>query len=110
MAEQALRIKVNKDVYMKTLEELDNEIAQLRSKRDRLQQDVERLKSGGIFSGTAVIPAIKKGEEALEKVKDLLSRVMGYRVAIENELMGLESTTQQLESDMNDIDLPNLFK
>lgn len=110
MAEEALRIKVSKDVYQKTLEELDNEIAQLRSKRDRLQEDVDRLKSGSIFSGSAVIPAIKKGEDALEKVKDLLSRVIGYRVAIQNELTGIEATTQQLQSNMNDIDLPNLFK
>lgn len=110
MAEEALRIKVSKDVYQSTLESLDSQIAQLVSKKNRLEADIERLKNGGIFAGSAVIPAIRKAEDALEKVKDLLSRVMGYRITIQNELTSVESTSQLLESSMNDIDLPNMFR
>ena len=110
MAEEALRVKVNVDVYQKTLDELEGEIERLRSQQTRLETNIERLKSGNIFYGTAVVPAIKKAEDALEKVKDLRSRVQGYKVAIQEELENVKVTNQQLASDMSDIDLPNMFK
>lgn len=109
MAEEAVRIKVDKNVYQQTLNNLDTQLGSLRAHQDYLQNQINRLKGGSIFSGSDVQIAIEKAETALEKVKDAISRVTGYRNAIQQQLTGVEQAASQLASDMSGIDLPNMF-
>ena len=109
MAEEALRLKVDKDIFNQTISQLGNQLDELRGERDRLQNVINRLKNGNTFSGSDVEPAIEKAEDLLEKVKDAISRVMGHKEAIEKQLAGTESAATQLKSDLTSIDLPNMF-
>lgn len=109
MAEEALRLKVDKDIYQQTLNSLDSKLGQLKSYKDNLDSQIGRLKNGNVFSGSDVKSTIIKGEEALEKVKDAISRVTGYREAIQQQLSGTEGASTQLASDISSIDLPNMF-
>lgn len=109
MAEEAVRIKVDKTVYQQTLSNLDAQLDNLKTYRDDLQAQINRLKGGNTFSGSDVQVAIEKAEAALEKVKDGISRVTGYRAAIQQQLTGVEQAASQLASDMSSIDLPNMF-
>ena len=52
---------------------------------------------------------IEKAEESLEAVRDGISRVTGYRVAIQQQLEGVESAKETLASDMSSIDIPKMF-
>lgn len=106
---EALRIKVDKNTYQQTLNSLDIQLSALKGHQSELQNRIDRLKSGGIFSGSDVRVAIAKAEEALESVKDAISRVTGYREAIQQQLTGVEQAATQLQSDMSNIDLPNMF-
>lgn len=109
MPEEAIRIKVDKNVYRQTLSGLETQLGNLNAHRENLERQIERLKSGNTFSGSDVQSSIKKAEEALEKVKDAISRVTGYRVSIQQQLEGVESAGTQLQNDMSGIDLPNMF-
>jgi prefoldin subunit 5 len=106
---EAVRIKVDKNVYQTTLNNLDTQIENLKSYQDDLQNQINRLNSGNTFGGSDVKDAIEKAETALEKVKDGISRVTGYRMAIQQQLTGVEQAASQLSSDMANIDLPNMF-
>lgn len=106
---EALRIKVDKNTYQQTLNKLQLELNTLIGYQNSLQDKIERLKSGSVFKGSDVRAAITKAEEALETVKDAISRVTGYREAINQQLLGVESAATQLQRDMSDIDLPNMF-
>ena len=107
---EAIRIQVDKNTYRETLSSLDAQLGALKGHRTALENDINRLKGGNIFSGSDVRVAITKAEDALEKVKDAISRVTGYRVAIEQQLSGVEQAATQLQSDMTNIDLPNMFQ
>lgn len=104
-----LRLKVDRNVYQQTLSSLDAQLSVLKGYQGDLQTQIERLKGGNTFSGSDVRTAIIKAEGALEKVKDAISRVTGYRIAIQQQLTGVEQAAAQLESDMSNIDLPNMF-
>lgn len=106
---EALRIKVDKNIYQQTLSSLDSQLDALRGHQGELQNRIDRLKSGNTFSGSDVRVAIEKAENALEKVKDMISRVVGYRMAIQQQLSGVEQAAAQLQSEISGIDLPNMF-
>lgn len=106
---EALRIKVDKSIYQKTLDGLDSQLDVLKGHQERLNGQIERLKSGNVFGGSDVRSTIEKAEDALEKVKDAYSRVMGYRMSIQQQLTGVEQSATQLKSDIANIDLPNMF-
>lgn len=109
MADDVLRLKVNKDLYRQTLSSLDTQLDSLRSHEKNLESQINKLNSGNIFAGSDVKVAIDKAEEALQAVRDGISRVQGYRVAIQQQLDGVESAAATLASDMNSIDIPNMF-
>lgn len=109
MAEEALRIKVDKTVYQNTLNRLDTQLGKLNGHRDDLQRQIERLEAGDTFSGSDVRAALEKAKDALEKVKDAISRVTGYRTTIQQQLTGVEQAAAQLSSDIAGIDVPNMF-
>lgn len=106
---EALRIKVDKNTYQQTLSSLETQLGTLKGHQTELQNRIDRLKSGGVFSGSDVRTAIAKAEEAKETVKDAISRVTGYRESIRQQLEGVESAATQLQSDMSGIDIPNMF-
>lgn len=106
---EALRIKVDKNTYQQTLDDLKSKLDVLKGYQTRLQNQIDRLKDGSIFNGSDVRAAITKAEEALETVKDAISRVTGYRESIRQQLEGVESAATQLQSDMSGIDIPNMF-
>lgn len=105
----ALKIRVDKALYQQTLNSLDSQLDALKSNRESLERQIGQLKSADTFGGSDVKSAIAKAEETLETVKDAISRVTGYRVAIDQQLSGVESAATQLQSDMSNIDLPNMF-
>ena len=106
---EPLRIKVDKDVYQKTLDSLKLKLADLNGYRENLEKEIENLKSGEVYRGSDVQPAIDKAEQLLERVKDGISTVVSYQIAVENELNGITTAASNLQTSMNDIDVPNLF-
>ena len=109
MADDVLRLKVDKNVYKQTLDKLDNQLGKLKSYESNLETQIERLNTGNTFAGSDVEVAIKKAKEALQAVRDGISRVNGYRAAIQQQLDGVESAAATLASDMSGIDIPNMF-
>lgn len=109
MADDAIRIKVDKNVYQQTLSSLETQLENLKSYEENLQRQIDRLNSGNVFAGSDVKAALKKAEEALEGVRGGISRVMGYKMAIQQQLEGVESAAATLASDMDSIDIPNMF-
>lgn len=110
MADEELRLKVDKNVYKQTLDKLDTQLGKLKSYQNNLENQINTLKSGNIFAGSDIKDAIKTAEKALQAVKDGISRVTGYRVAIQQQLDGVESAAATLASDMASIDIPNMFE
>jgi chromosome segregation ATPase len=109
MADDAIRLKVDRSLYYQTLSSLDTQLGNLKSHEENLQNQINRLNSGNVFAGSDVKAAIKKAEESLEAVRDGISRVTGYRVAIQQQLEGVESAKETLASDMSSIDIPKMF-
>ena len=109
MAEEAIRIKVDKNVYQQTLDSLETQLENLESYKASLQRQIDRLNTGNTFSGSDVKVAIEKAEEALKAVGDSISRVVGYTVAIQQQLEGMQSSASGLTSKMSGIDIPNMF-
>ncbi len=79
MADEPLRIKVDKNVYQQTLDSLETQLEALQSHKENLQRQLDRLNSGNTFAGSDVRSAIEKTEEVLKTVGDSISRVMGYK-------------------------------
>lgn len=109
MANDVIRLKVDKNVYMETLNQLDTQLQNLRTYEHNLQVQINSLNSGNVFEGSDVKCAVEKAEEALQAVTDGISRVMGHRMAIQKHLDGVEGAAATLASDMNSIDVPNMF-
>lgn len=109
MAEEPIKIKVDKDLYQTTLDQLKMQLDKLNSHKENLERQIETLESGDIFSGSDVREALKKAKEALEKVKDAISRVVGYQRTIQQQLTGVEQAATQLSNNIAGIDLPNMF-
>lgn len=109
MADEALRIKVDKNIYQQTLDSLETQLETLQSYKESLQNQIERLNSGNTFTGTDVKTTIEKAEKALSAVGDSISRVMGYKMTIQQQLEGIQSAATQLGGTMSGIDIPNMF-
>lgn len=86
MADEPLRIKVDKNVYQQTLDSLETQLEALQSHKENLQRQLDRLNSGNTFAGSDVRSAIEKTEEVLKTVGDSISRVMGYKMTIQQQL------------------------
>lgn len=110
MADEPLRIKVDKNVYQQTLDSLETQLESLQSHKENLQRQLDRLNSGNIFAGSDVKVAIEKTEQALKTVGDGISRVMGYKMTIQQQLNGIQSAGAQLSGRMSGIDIPNMFR
>lgn len=110
MADDAIRLKVDRSLYSQTLSSLETQLGKLKSHEQSLQYQINRLNSGNVFAGSDVKVAIKKAEEALQAVRDGISRVTGYKEAIQHQLEGVESAKETLNSDMASIDIPNMFE
>ncbi len=110
MADDAIRLKVDRSLYTQTLSSLETQLGNLKSHEENLQRQIDRLNSGNVFAGSDVKAAIKKAEEALQAVRDGISRVTGYKMAIQQQLGGVESAKETLASDMSSIDIPNMFE
>lgn len=108
MADEPLRIKVDKNVYQQTLDSLETQLEALQSHKENLQRQLDRLNSGNTFAGSDVRSAIEKTEEVLKTVGDSISRVMGYKMTIQ-QLDGIQSAGTQLSGKMASIDIPNMF-
>lgn len=109
MADEPLRIKVDKNVYQQTLDSLETQLEALQSHKENLQRQLDRLNSGNTFAGSDVRSAIEKTEEVLKTVGDTISRVMGYKMTIQQQLDGIQSAGTQLSGKMASIDIPNMF-
>lgn len=109
MANETMRLKVNKNVYQQTLSQLESQLDNLKTYRDDLNKEIENLKNGDTFSGSDVKVAIEKAEKALEAADAGIQRVTGYRDSIQEMLQGTESSATKLASDINSIDIPNMF-
>lgn len=109
MADEPLRIKVDKNVYQQTLDSLETQLEALQSHKENLQRQLDRLNSGNTFAGSDVRSAIEKTEEVLKTVGDSISRVMGYKMTIQQQLDGIQNAGTQLSGKMASIDIPNMF-
>lgn len=109
MAEEVLRLKVDKGVYQQTLDSLEAQLTQLKTYRDDLNKEIERLKTGNTFSGSDVKAAIEKAEQTLEAVEGGIKRVTGYHDSIKQQLEGVQVAAATLASNINGIDVPNMF-
>ena len=54
MADEPLRIKVDKNVYQQTLDSLETQLEALQSHKENLQRQLDRLNSGNTFAGSDV--------------------------------------------------------
>ncbi|MFQ7765063.1 MAG: hypothetical protein ACLRH0_11905 [Blautia wexlerae] len=79
MADEPLRIKVDKNVYQQTLDSLETQLEAPQSHKRNLQRQLDRLNSGNTARDPDVRSAIEKTEEVLKTVGDSISRVMGYK-------------------------------
>lgn len=109
MADVPFRIKVDKELYQTTLNQLKAQLDKLNDHKENLERQIETLESGDTFSGSDVKEALNKAKEALERVKDAISRVAGYQATIQQQLTGVEQAATQLTSSIAGIDLPNMF-
>lgn len=110
MADDAVRLKVDRSLYEQTLNSLETQLGTLKSHEGNLQDQINRLNSGNVFAGSDVKEALKKAEESLEAVRDGISRVTGYKVAIQQQLESTVKAKETLASDMASIDIPNMFE
>lgn len=110
MANETVKLKVDKSVYQQTLDQLKKQLDHLKDYRDDLSREIENLKNGDTFSGSDVKVAIEKAEKALEAADGGIKRVTGYRDSIQEMLQGTESSAAKLASDISSIDIPNMFE
>lgn len=110
MAEDVLRLKVSKEIYQNTLNRLDEQLGILNENKKELEKQIYNLSQEDVFSGTDVKSTIEKANMALKAVEAGIVRVTGYRVAIQQQLDGVESAATTLQSNINSIDIPNMFE
>lgn len=107
---EALKLKVDINVFKDTLEQLQTVLNNLTSQKDELQRQVNRMQ-GETFSGSDVQGAIDLAKEAIDRVGKAIVKVTAQRTAIERYLTGVQTEASTLQSDVNTIksELPDLF-
>ncbi|WP_418745980.1 hypothetical protein [Frisingicoccus sp.] len=107
---EALKLKVDINVFKDTLDQLGNVLQRLQGQRDSLKSEVDRM-TGETFSGTNVQEAIDLAEESLRRVENAIVKVTAQRDAIQQYLSGMETQASTLESNVSSIreELPDLF-
>ncbi len=107
----ALRLKVDENLFRDTLDKLNSVLEQLAGQRSRLAAEVQKL-DGETFSGSNVNSAKELAKEALNYCENSIKKVTAQKVAIERFLEESASTATTLDSDINTIrnELPDLFK
>lgn len=110
MAEQAVKLKVDKDTYNETLENLRTQLNKLQTCRENLQTQINELDHEGIFGGSIAQGPKAMAEKWLRKVEESISDVEAYKNAIQKQLEGTETEERSLESKLSNINIPNLFE
>lgn len=109
--EEAVRLKVDINVYKETLTKLGNVLTKLENKKQQLQTNVDKLGSEA-FQGSDVQSAIDLAVKQMDYVQNAINKVRAQREAIEKYLMERETHSSTLQSDIKGIDdaLPEIFK
>lgn len=107
---EALKIKVDIDVFKDTLTQLGDQLVQLRSQKDRLQTETNKL-NGETFSGSEVQKAKELAEDALKRVDKAIEKVEAQKKAIEDYLAETHTESSAFQSNIEKVreNLPDLF-
>lgn len=105
----AVELLIDESKYREALEKYNTELGKLNGYRRDLKTNIDRM-TGATFSGTSVQPSIDKAKEALRAVEKAIDRAQKQRDSIEFQLNQSQRTGTDLERNMNDINIPNLFK
>lgn len=108
---EAFKLKVPKEKYQQTIDELGNQLEQLDRKRNRLRTLVDQLQ-GDTFSGTDVQGAIDLAYESLSRVDKAIVKITRQRKTIQEYLNSTETDASALGANVSQIqnNLPDLFK
>ncbi len=108
---EALRLKVDVNLFKDTLDKLNTILEQLEDQRSRLSAEIRKM-DGEAFSGSDVNSAKELAKDSLTYCETSIKKVSAQREAILRFLEGSESIATTLDSDVNTIrnELPDLFK
>ncbi len=105
----AVELKIDEGKYRDALKNYNDELGKLRGYRDDLQKNIDRM-NGSNFSGSMVQKSIDKAKKALDAVNKAIEKAQGMKDSVEYQLNQSQKTGGQLEKDMDNITIPNLFK
>lgn len=109
---EAVKLKVDINVYKQTLDQLQSVLNDLEHQRDALQSTIDSKMGGENFSGSDVEKAIEQTRKQKEYVQNAINKVRSQREAIMRSLNIRETSASQLDTDISGIDqsLPDIFK
>lgn len=110
MADQAVKLKVDKNTYNETLESLRTQLNKLQDCREKLRTQIDELNRDGIFGASIAQGPKDKAEVMLKSVEGSIADVEAYKNAIQKQLEGTETEERNLESKLSNINIPNLFE
>jgi len=107
---EVLRLKVPKDKYLETLDQLGKQLDQLDGKKNELLRIIDRLE-GDTFGGSDVESAKVTAQETLKRVESSYNEIVRQRTIIQDYLTSTETDARTLDTEAKNIQskLPDLF-
>ena len=105
----SVELLVDEGRYREALGRFNTQLDKLRGYKTELQRQIDRMQ-GATFSGTNVTSSINKAKDTQKAVDKAIVRAQKQRDAIEYVLNQSQQSASTLEKDMDNIEIPNLFK
>lgn len=107
---EAVRLKVDVNVFQETLTKLGNVLEELENKKGQMEKMVSHMGTEE-FEGSDLDSTIALANKELEQVKNAINKVRAQKDMIEKSLQTRETSASTLQSDVSSIDeaLPDIF-
>lgn len=108
---EAFKLRVPKESYQQTIDELGNQLEELDKKKGKLRTIIGQL-TGETFSGTDVQSTIDVAYETLRRVDIAYEKITRQRDTIQEYLNSTETDASALNTNSKQVtdELPDLFK